>query len=433
MKYYSTNNPQLTVDLETAVRQGLPADKGLYMPQTIPRLPAGFFSRLPGMTLPQIGYAVLRPYMQAAVPDNDLRLICEEAFTFPAPLSKLARGLYSLELYHGPTLAFKDFGARFMARLLGYFNAHTQHQNTVLVATSGDTGSAVAHGFYAVENVNVVILYPQGKVSDLQERQMTTLGKNIHTLAVAGSFDDCQRLVKTAFVDEELATALGLTSANSINIARLLPQMLYYFYAYGQVEDKQKPVVFSVPSGNYGNLTAGVLARRMGLPAAHFIAAANANAIVPDYLATGEFKPRPSVETISNAMDVGNPSNFVRLQALFGHSVAEFRACVSGYSYSDDQTRETIAQAQQKYNYVLDPHGAIGYRALQAYKQGTDVTGVFLETAHPVKFRQEVEAVTGKAIAVPASIQETLHKDKLITQCGADYTAFKAQLRQLLG
>ena len=432
MKFYSTNNKGLAVGLEEAVRQGLPADKGLYMPARIPQLPTAFFNQLPGLSLPEIGFAVLRPYVQAVIPDADLHRLCAAAFAFPAPLTPLDKDVFSLELYHGPTLAFKDFGARFMARLLGYFNAHSRQQNTVLVATSGDTGSAVAHGFYGVENVKVVILYPQGKISNLQERQMTTLGKNIYTLAVKGSFDDCQRLVKTAFVDRELSGQLGLTSANSINIARLLPQMLYYFYAYGQVANNRKPVVFSVPSGNYGNLTAGVLAKRMGLPIAHFIAAANANNIVPAYLDTGKFVPRPSVATISNAMDVGNPSNFVRLQELFGHSWAAFKKEITGYGFNDDQNRATIQQVFQEHGYLLDPHGAIGYRALEEYLQNNLATGVFLETAHPVKFREAVEPVTGEVLTVPSALQEIMQQQGHSTACGTDYAGFRNLLLEIL-
>jgi threonine synthase len=345
---------------------------------------------------------------------------------------ELEENLYSLELYHGPTLAFKDFGARFMARLLGYFNKSNKGSNTILVATSGDTGSAVAAGFYQVENVEVIILYPQGKVSDLQEKQMTTLGGNVQAIAIEGNFDDCQHLVKAAFMDKNLADRFGLTSANSINVARLLPQMLYYFYAYAQLSGKNKPVVFSVPSGNYGNLTAGLIAKRMGLPIKHFIAAANANDSVPHYLATANFLPKPSIETISNAMDVGNPSNFVRLQAIFNHSLTEFRSEISGYSYSDAQTRESIKKVYDEFNYVADPHGAIGYRALAEYLDGNDAVGVFLETAHPIKFNQEVEAVTGVKISIPDSLADVLNADIVSHPSSSNYKDFKELLEKLL-
>ena len=432
MKFYSTNNQNLTVGLEDAVRQGLPDDGGLFMPVEIPRLPEGFIDKLSSFELPEIGFEILRPFVDEALPDEVLKKICTDAFSFPAPLVELKENFYSLELYHGPTLAFKDFGARFMARILGYLNASNNGRNTILVATSGDTGSAVADGFYEVENIDVVILYPRGKVSDLQEKQMTTLGSNIHAIAIDGNFDDCQQLVKTAFLDKKLSEKFGLTSANSINIARLLPQMLYYFYAYGQLAGKNKPVVFSVPSGNYGNLTAGVIAKRMGLPINHFIAAANANDIVPHYLKTGNFEPKPSIETISNAMDVGNPSNFVRLQALFHNSLAEFKAEISGNSYSDMQTRESIKQAYQDFGYVADPHGAIGYQALREYIDEHDAVGVFLETAHPIKFNQEVTPIIGHEIPMPESLGTILNAEIISHPCSSNYDEFIEILEELL-
>lgn len=432
MKFYSTNNRNYTVGLEEAVRIGLPKDKGLFMPAEIPRLSTEFINNLSSLTLPEIGLEILKPFVAEAVPDEVLKRICTEVFSFPASLIELKDNLYALELYHGPTLAFKDFGARFMSRLLGYFNTSENSRNTILVATSGDTGSAVADGFYEVENIDVVILYPQGKVSELQEKQMTTLGSNIHAMAIDGNFDDCQRLVKSAFMDKELSERFGLTSANSINIARLMPQMLYYFYAYGQVASKNKPVVFSVPSGNYGNLTAGVLAKKMDLPISHFIAAANANDIVPHYLTSGKFMPKPSIETISNAMDVGSPSNFSRLQALFNHSLADFRSEISGYSYSDTQTRESIKQAYQKFGYVADPHGAIGYRALDEYLTGSDAIGIFLETAHPIKFNEEVETIIGHKINMPEALISILHAEIKSHPCSSEYQDFKDLLEELL-
>jgi threonine synthase len=432
MKFYSTNNHNYTVGLEEAVRKGLPHDKGLFMPTDIPHLSAGFINNLSSFTLPEIGIEILRPFVDETVPDEVLRNICTEAFTFPAPLVELKDNLYALELYHGPTLAFKDFGARFMSRLLGYFNASENNRNTILVATSGDTGSAVADGFFEVENIDVVILYPQGKVSDLQEKQMTTLGSNIQSIAVNGNFDDCQRLVKMAFMDKKLSERFGLTSANSINVARLLPQMLYYFYAYGCLANKNKPVVFSVPSGNYGNLTAAVMAKRLGLPINHFIAAANANDIFPHYLTTGKYEPKPSIETISNAMDVGNPSNFARLQALFNHSLTNIRSEISGYSYSDEQTRESIIEIYDEFGYVADPHGAIGFRALKEYLAEHDVVGIFLETAHPIKFKEEVATIIGHEIPVPDSLTAILHAEVKSNTCSSDYDEFKDLLEDLL-
>jgi threonine synthase len=432
MKFYSTNNTNYKVGLEEAVRLGLPNDGGLFMPQEIPQLPDKFLDNLSSLSMPEIGYEILKPFVEDDIDDENLKNICLEAFSFPLPLIQLKDSHYSLELYHGPTLAFKDFGARFMARLLGHFNRTNKDKTTILVATSGDTGSAVADGFFNVENVEVVILYPQGKVSDLQEKQMTTLGGNIHAIAIDGNFDDCQRLVKTAFGDEELSSRYGLTSANSINIARLLPQMLYYFYAYGLVADKNNPMVFSVPSGNYGNLTAGILAKKMGLPVQHFIAATNANDIVPNYLTTGNFEPKPSIETISNAMDVGNPSNFARLQAIFNNSLAEFRTEISGYSYSDDQTRQTIKKVYDELGYVLDPHGAIGYRALEEHLDDNITIGIFLETAHPIKFKQEIEPVIGLEIPIPDLLENVLKANKKSSPCDSEYNDFKKLLEVLL-
>lgn len=432
MNFYSTNNNNYTVGLEEAVRLGLPDDEGLFMPEEIPQLPDSFFTELSKRSLADIGYEILWPYVHREVPDNILKNICSDAFSFPAPLVKLNDNIYSLELYHGPTFAFKDFGGRFMARLLGYFNASNKGRNTILVATSGDTGSAVAAGFYQVENVDVIILYPKGKVSVLQEKQMTTLGGNVQAIAIDGNFDDCQKLVKTAFMDKKLSEKFGLTSANSINVARLLPQMIYYFYAYAQVFNKNKPVVFSVPSGNYGNLTAGVLAKKMGLPINHFIASANANDIVPHYLTTGDFEPKPSIETISNAMDVGNPSNFSRLQTIFNNSLDEFRSEISGYSYSDKQTRESIKKVYDEFGYMADPHGAIAYRALTEYLAENDVVGVFLETAHPIKFNQEVEAIIGSKIAMPDSLTAVMDAEIKSHPCSSNYDDFKDLLKNLL-
>ena len=432
MKYYSTNNKAALVSFETAVKQGLPADNGLFMPERINPLKLDFFDNLPGLTFSQIGYEILQQFVGDEIPETDLRKLTADAFSFTTPLTKLAEDIYALELFHGPTLAFKDIGARFMARVLGYFNQQHSDRVTVLVATSGDTGSAVANGFLGVENVDVCILYPTGKVSNIQEKQMTTLGQNIHALEVAGTFDDCQRLVKTAFLDKTLSDQLGLTSANSINVARLLPQTIYYFYAYGQLAELGKPVVFSVPSGNYGNLTAALIAKKLGLPMHQLIAASNANDIVPHYLETGVYAPKPSIRTISNAMDVGDPSNFVRMKDLFHDQLAEFQEEIIGYSFTDDETRQAIGDIHRQTGYIADPHGAVGYLGLKQYQASNDVTGVFLETAHPVKFKEVVEPVIGIELAIPATLQEYLGKEKQVSPCPADYAGFKQAMLNLL-
>lgn len=352
MKYFSTNNPTQTISFQEAVRKGLPDDNGLFLPEKIPVLSNSFFEALPNLSLQEIGLEVAKQYIGNEIPETTLKALIEDVLSFDTPIVEIEKDVYSLELYHGPTLAFKDVGARFMARCLSYFNHQKKEEVTVLAATSGDTGSAVANGFLGVEGVQVVLLYPKGKVSPFQEKQMTTLGQNIKALEIEGSFDDCQKLVKTAFLDQELNLRLGLTSANSINIARLIPQSFYYFYAYGQLIKKtNKPIVFSVPSGNYGNLTAGYFAQQMGLPIHHFIAATNVNDIVPHYLQTGDFIPKPSEQTISNAMDVGNPSNFARLNYLFSGSHKEFSTAVTGYSYSDEETKESI-QLLNKLRYI---------------------------------------------------------------------------------
>jgi threonine synthase len=432
MKFYSTNNQDNQVDFDVAVRRGLAFDRGLYMPASIPQLNEEFIKALDKMALPQIAIEILKPFVSGHIADERLEALSYDAFDFNLPLVEVEKNLYALELYHGPTLAFKDFGARFMARTLGELNAGGAHQNTMLVATSGDTGSAVASGFYKVPNTQVVILYPKGKVSALQEKQMTTLGENIKAIAIDGTFDDCQRLVKEAFMDRQLSEKLGLTSANSINLARLLPQMLYYFYAVGQLRAKGKPIVFSVPSGNYGNLTAGLIANKMGLPIEHFLAASNANKIVPDYLHTGEFKPKPSIKTISNAMDVGDPSNFARMYDLFGGQHPAFLEKMTGYNYSDNETRTAIKELKERCNYIADPHGAIGYMALKEYMAEHEVTGIFLETAHPIKFRDEVEPVIEVEIQLPYILKNILDKDVKASQCGKTFNEFKAALADIL-
>ncbi|MFV1884864.1 MAG: threonine synthase [Balneola sp.] len=428
MNYYSTNGKVEPVSFKEAIFKGLPDDNGLFMPETIPALSSSFFEGISNLTLPEIGFEVIKPFVDGEIPDDELRTLIEDVLSFEIPLKKIKEGVYSLELFHGPTLAFKDVGARFLARSLSYFTRKEEKKLTVLVATSGDTGSAVANGFYNVPNIDVIILYPSGKVSAFQEQQMTTLGGNITALEIDGTFDDCQKLVKEAFLDEELKTALNLTSANSINMARLLPQSVYYFYAWAQLsEEEKKNVIFSVPSGNYGNLSAGLIAQRMGLPIKHFLACSNANDTVPLYLWNGKFEPRPSVATISNAMDVGNPSNFVRMLDLFAGSHSRMIESITGYSYTDESTRNTIQKVYALTGYVLDPHGAVGYMGLTDYMNSNQGTGIVLETAHPVKFNQTVEEEIGMTVALPTHVQSTQLQKKSIS-FSADFVDFKTFL-----
>ena len=428
MNYYSTNGKVEPVSFKEAIFKGLPDDNGLFMPETIPTLSSSFFEEISNLTLPEIGFEVIKPFVDGEIPDDELRSLIEDVLSFEIPLKKIKEGVYSLELFHGPTLAFKDVGARFLARSLSYFTRKEEKKLTVLVATSGDTGSAVANGFYNVPNIDVIILYPSGKVSAFQEQQMTTLGGNITALEIDGTFDDCQKLVKEAFLDEELKTALNLTSANSINMARLLPQSVYYFYAWAQLsEEEKKNVIFSVPSGNYGNLSAGLIAQRMGLPIKHFLACSNANDTVPLYLWNGKFEPRPSVATISNAMDVGNPSNFVRMLDLFAGSHSRMIELITGYAYTDESTRNTIQKVYALTGYVLDPHGAVGYMGLTDYMNSNQGTGIVLETAHPVKFNQTVEEEIGMKVALPSHIQSTQLQKKSIS-FSADFVDFKTFL-----
>lgn len=429
MQYFSTNNPTLRISLREAVMTGLAADGGLYMPTSLPVLPQSVIQQLSHLSTPETAQLILQPFIGDEVPDTILQRIVTEAFNFPVPLVKLEPTVGVLELWHGPTLAFKDVGARFMARLMGYFAEQTQQELTVLVATSGDTGSAVAYGFYRVPGIRVVILYPQGRVSHVQEQQLTTLGENISAIAVTGSFDDCQKLVKQAFVDTDLKQQLQLTSANSISIARLLPQMLYYWLAYQQTPSDQS-IVFSVPSGNFGNLTAGLMAKRMGLPVDHFISATNSNDVVPDYLRTGTFTPRPSVTTISNAMDVGNPSNFSRMLALYQKSVAAMRQDVVGYRTTDDETRQVIAKIYRDHQYLFDPHGAVGYHALQQYRTTKPAPhyGIVLATAHPAKFGDVIEPVIHAPVTLPEQLEQCLHLPNQASRLDNDYTQLKQYL-----
>ncbi len=430
MKFYSTNKKCPPVSLAEAVLRGLAEDGGLYMPAEIPVLPPDLFSALPAMRFPEIAFAVARRWMEGDVPAARLREIVESAFHFPVPMVPMADGHSVLELFHGPTLAFKDFGARFMARLMAWFVRDAGRELTVLVATSGDTGSAVAHGFWNVPGIRVVVLYPRGQVSEVQEKQLTTLGGNITALEVEGSFDDCQRLVKQAFVDPASRTALMLTSANSINFARLLPQSFYYFHGYARLEQQGLPVVFSVPSGNLGNLTAGVLAGRMGLPVARFIAATNVNDAVPRYLASGIFTPQPSLRTLSNAMDVGNPSNFTRLLELYEHCPERMREEIWGTRHTDAKTALAIGRVWREHGYLLDPHSAVGWLGLEAYarRHPTAFQGIVLATAHPAKFAPVVERAVGNAIPMPAQIREVLTKEKKAQHLAADFAQLKAFL-----
>jgi len=414
MKYYSLNNKAPEVSFKEAVVKGLAPDKGLYFPKEIYALPKSFFDTIETLSNTEIAYEVIKQFVGNEIPKEALKTILEDVLSFDFPVNKIEENVYSLELYHGPTMAFKDVGARFMARCLSYFNRDKITEKvTVLVATSGDTGGAVASGFLGVDGVDVVILYPSGKVSDIQEKQLTTLGQNIVALEVNGTFDDCQSMVKTAFLDKDYQGKRTLTSANSINIARWLPQMFYFFFAYKKLKYANKKLVFSVPSGNYGNICAGMMAQKLGLPVHHFIAGTNANNIVPNYLETGKYNPKPSVQTISNAMDVGAPSNFIRIEELHYNDLEKLRANLSGYSYSDHQTTKAVISLFQNQNYIADPHGAIGFLALKAYlKDKNNTQGVFLETAHPIKFLDVMPKDIATKIKMPPQIKAVMNKKK---------------------
>jgi len=433
MKYYSTNKKVSGVSLQDAVVKGLAEDKGLFMPDTIKVLPQSFYDSIENLSFQEIAYTVADAFFGDDVEADALKKIVYETLNFDVPLVPVAGNVYSLELYHGPTLAFKDVGGRFMSRLLRYFiQKESKTKVNVLVATSGDTGSAVANGFLGVEGIHVYVLYPKGLVSPIQECQFTTLGQNITALEVDGTFDDCQALVKSAFMDEELNAAMKLTSANSINVARFLPQSFYYFYAYAQLKKMGKAdnLVMCVPSGNFGNITGGLFAKRMGLPVKRFIAANNRNDIFLQYLQTGEYKPRPSVSTIANAMDVGDPSNFARVLDLFGGSHDAIVSEISGVSYNDVQIAETLKACYSETGYLLDPHGACGYRAL---KEGLleNETGVFLETAHPAKFLETVENIIGEKVEIPLKLQEFMKGEKKSLSLSKDFDTFKAYLLSL--
>ena len=439
MMYYSTNGRAPQATLREAVERGLAPDRGLYMPDHIQQLPASFFDRIDQLTFQEMSFEVARAFFGGDVDDASLKRIVTDTLAFETPLQRAEEGIYSLELFHGPTLAFKDVGARFMARLLQYF-IHKDCEGrpmaggevNVLVATSGDTGSAVANGFLGVDGIHVYVLYPKGKVSRIQESQFTTLGRNITALEVDGVFDDCQALVKNAFMDSELNAYMTLTSANSINVARFLPQAFYYFNAYAQlkrvaaVADPSNLVV-CVPSGNFGNITAGLFAKRMGLPVKRFVAANNANDIFYNYLQTGQYCPQPSKQTLANAMDVGDPSNFARILDLYANQWADIKADISGATYTDDRIREAMRQCYEATGYVLDPHGACGWRALKELLQPGEV-GVFLETAHPAKFKEKVDDILGTDIAIPERLQAFMRGKKQSVEMANDFDAFKSFL-----
>lgn len=439
MNYYSTNKSAPDTTLEEAVVKGLAADKGLFMPFTIKPLPQEFYDSIDTLSFQEIAYRVADAFFGEDVPADILKEIVYDTLNFDVPLVKVTGNIYSLELFHGPTLAFKDVGGRFMARLLGYFiKKEGKKQVNVLVATSGDTGSAVANGFLGVEGIHVYVLYPKGKVSEIQEKQFTTLGQNITAIEVDGTFDDCQALVKSAFMDKELNGHLQLTSANSINVARFLPQAFYYFYAYAQllkltreqvVHSSTSPLspVICVPSGNFGNITAGLFGKRMGLPVKRFIAANNRNDIFYQYLQTGVYSPRPSIATIANAMDVGDPSNFARVLDLYGGSHAAITADISGATYTDEQIAETMKSVWQQYHYLLDPHGACGFRALAEGLQPGE-TGIFLETAHPAKFKDTVERIIGEEVQIPEKLQAFMRGEKQSLSMSKDFADFKQYL-----
>lgn len=431
MKYYRTNHNTSDVDLKTAVTQGLALDKGLFMPMYIDPMPASFFRKIDTYSFQELSLEVAEKLFGDDIPGDSLREIVYETLNFDTPLVHLEDSIYSLELFHGPTLAFKDVGARFMARMLSYFLKNEKNQVHVLVATSGDTGSAVANGFLGVPGIRVHVLYPKGKVSDIQEKQFTTLGNNITALEINGTFDDCQALVKNTFMDADLKRKLTLTSANSINVARFLPQSFYYFNAFARLPEKSKKIVISVPSGNFGNLTSGLIAKKMGLPVYRFIAANNRNNVVYKYLKTGIFEPRMTIPTLANAMDVGNPSNFVRILDLYENDYKAIIDDIIGATYSDEKIIETIDQVYQSVGYLLDPHGAVGYRALKE-KLNPGENGIFLETAHPAKFTETVEAIIGKGkVPMPERLKEFMKGKKQSIRMPVNYENFKDYLMSL--
>ena len=429
MLFYNLNNPSEKADFRTATIRGLASDKGLFFPERIPVQPADWITHIENQSDEEIAWQVMHPYAGDAIPESVLRQILRDTIDFEIPLKQISKNISTLELFHGPTLAFKDVGARFMSRCLGYFMKEETRPVTVLVATSGDTGGAVANGFLGVDGVDVVILYPSGKVSAVQELQLTTPGKNIRTLEVKGSFDDCQTLVKQAFSDAELNEKIFLTSANSINVARWLPQQIYYFLAWKQWKNKSNPPVISVPSGNFGNICAGLLAHHSGLPVQHFIAACNINAVVPHFLKTGIYHPEKAKSTLSNAMDVGDPSNFIRILALFQDKFEPLKNMMSSESITDEETGAAIRLLFREFGYVADPHGAVGWLALSRWLEThPGQSGIFLETAHPVKFPDAVQQFTGEPVLMPESVRNLFTKKKNAQVIEADYGVFRESL-----
>ena len=413
MQFYSLNKKAPKVSFKDAVITGIAPDKGLYFPESITPLSKSFFEEIENLSNQEIAFNVIHQFVSDEIPDEKLKKILANVLDFNFPVVEIEDNVVTLELFHGPTMAFKDVGARFMANCLGYFSKDSKNEVTVLVATSGDTGGAVANGFLGVKGVKVVILYPSGKVSDIQERQLTTLGQNITALEVDGTFDDCQKMVKNAFLDEELLQKMQLTSANSINVARWLPQLFYFLFAYKQSKPQGKEIVFSVPSGNFGNICAGMVAQKLGMPVKHFVAATNVNDTIREFMKTGKYNPKPSTATISNAMDVGDPSNFIRIRHLFKDDLAQISQRLSSFSFSDEETREAMKHIYNTSKYIADPHGAVGYLGLKRYQKTQPNTyGIFLETAHPVKFLDVVEEVIPEKLAIPSQIEKVMHKKK---------------------
>ena len=431
MNYYSLNHIAPNTTFENAVIKGLAPDRGLYFPENITPLKASFFETIETLSNEAIAFEAIKQFISPEIPEDVLKTIVSETLSFDFPVVNLTESISTLELFHGPTMAIKDVGARFMARCLGYFNKDNSNEVTVLVATSGDTGGAVANGFLGVKGVRVVILYPSGKVSDIQEKQLTTLGQNITALEVDGTFDDCQDMVKKAFLDDELTSTMQLTSANSINVARWLPQLFYFMFAYKQLKNSSKEIVFSVPSGNFGNVCAGMIAQKLGLPIKHFIASNNENNVVTRYLKSNSYEPKPSVQTVSNAMDVGNPSNFIRIQAIYNNNFETLKSNLSSYSFTDDETKQALDEIYKTTQYIADPHGAVGYLGCKSYLEtNPQAHCVFLETAHPTKFLDVVKEVISTDIPLPPQIKAVIDKQKVATDI-KDYSEFKAFLTQL--
>ncbi|TVQ15345.1 MAG: threonine synthase [Bacteroidetes bacterium] len=430
MLYYSTHKQSEPVDFQYALLKGLANDGGLYMPQSIPKLPEDFWHELPSMSLEETGYRVAKSFLGSEIPDQELKRICYDTLSFDMPLVSIDENIRTLELFHGPTMAFKDVGARFMSRLMGFFLSKKQQNLKVIVATSGDTGSAVAAGFFNVPGIEVYVLFPRNKVSPLQQKQITTWGGNIKALEIEGTFDDCQALAKKTLADKELNTKHLITSANSINIARLLPQSFYYFHAAAQLNNTYRPLVFSVPSGNFGNLSAGLLAQKMGLNIHRFVAATNSNDVVPVYFQTARYNPVPSHQTISNAMDVGNPSNYARMMELFGNNHQQFRENIYACSFSDEQTRQAIHHLLNNHQYLPDPHGAVAWLGAREYleKENNDANIIFLETAHPAKFPETLPLYMKMKGSLPDQLKAIEHKQESFVSLPNDYP----ELKQLL-